>query len=153
MKKITSGLFLFLLLSFLLSATDGFSSVMPDRLIGMNPLKFMELLGPPDSVYPLRGEEEWQDDVVFFYEGEYYLYLYQNRIWQVRMDENSRLSTLGVQPGLSSAQVAENLNMAAEHSGEEWEIYFLAELPYPLRLRVFYREGRAVDFYLYRGDF
>jgi hypothetical protein len=38
--------------------------------------------GPPQSVYAARGQEPWQDDVVFTYsEGDFYLF--KDRVWQV----------------------------------------------------------------------
>ena len=55
-------------------------------LIGMDLASAIEGLGAPQEAYAIRGEELWQDDVVFYYEQHLYLFWFRNRIWQVRLD-------------------------------------------------------------------
>ena len=134
-----------------LAAGEGFFD--PSAFIGTGVSDFIESWGFPDSVYPLRGDEPWQDDVVFYYSRGISFYLFKERVWQVRIDEHSPFSWRGIGPGSRSSEIAGALGKAPIHSESDWEVYFLAEMPFPLRLRVFYEDGQAVDFYLYRGDF
>ncbi len=146
--------FIFLLLFFSPSFADEkeiFSA--PGELLGIDFSQSMEILGSLSKIYPLRGTGAWQDDVVFFYENHIYLYWYNDRVWQVRWDSYAASSFMGIDPGSSSFEISGILELQPSSKGADWEIYFLKELPHPLRLRFFYDEDKAVDFYLYRGAF
>jgi hypothetical protein len=55
----------------------------PTASIGMDPGSAFAAFGAPQEVYPFRGVEAWQDNVVFFYPDFSYLFWYENRVWQV----------------------------------------------------------------------
>jgi hypothetical protein len=51
-------------------------------LLGLSVKEVVGEFGPPDAVYPVRGKEQWQDDVVFQYPGIDF-YLFGNHVWQI----------------------------------------------------------------------
>jgi len=53
-------------------------------LIGLRLPELIERFGTPKTVFAARGNELWQDDVVFQYdEGDFYIY--RDRVWQVKL--------------------------------------------------------------------
>ncbi|GHV88329.1 hypothetical protein AGMMS50267_06890 [Spirochaetia bacterium] len=54
----------------------------PLDFVGLTLEELVGRLGLPKSVYAVRGQEEWQDDVVFAY-GDKEFYFYKDRVWQV----------------------------------------------------------------------
>lgn len=125
----------------------------PAALLGWTLEEAFEKLGPPMNVLPLRGEQEWQDDVVFHYGSGLSLFWFQDRVWQVRIDSSFSGNFMDLKIGLSPEEVSRILERPPASSGEDWEVYFLPGYDFPLGLQVFYRENQAVDYYLYRGDF
>ena len=125
----------------------------PAGMIGMTLEQAAAALGNPSRVYASRGEEPWQDDVVFVYDGHVSLYWYQNRVWQVRFDPGYEGSAGGLRIGMVREQVSRTLGIPPASSEEDGEVFVLSRRGIPLRLQVFYREGRVYDVYLYRGDF
>jgi hypothetical protein len=108
--------------------------------------------GAPDEVLAHRGEEPWHDDVVFYYDRHFYLFWFQNRVWQLRVDHRYQGSFLD----LTMGQSEESVRMSLGEPLAELEaslIYQLAEIGYPVRLRLVFRDGRLSDAYLYRADF
>ncbi|MDR3146416.1 MAG: hypothetical protein LBU21_09065, partial [Treponema sp.] len=62
-----------------LSAQEG-DEVDPASRIGLSLDELVAGRGVPESVYAVRGGEDWQDDVVFVYpDGDYYIY--RDRVW------------------------------------------------------------------------
>ncbi|MDR1106759.1 MAG: hypothetical protein LBL44_10420 [Treponema sp.] len=51
-------------------------------LIGFTLENLIGRFGPPKSVYAVRGNAEWQDDVVFVYDAAD-CYIFKDRVWQV----------------------------------------------------------------------
>jgi hypothetical protein len=134
------------------------------RLIGLVPSEAFAALGAPAEVFAHRGAEGWQDDVVFYYATNLYLFWYQSRVWQVRADERFAGSFLGLRMGWTREQVVAGISRPFQELPDS--IVFLlpdasllpgpagrAQGAYPLRLRAFFRDGRLSDLYLYRGDF
>lgn len=122
----------------------------PDDCLGMPLQEVFDTCGVPSEVFPLRGEEPWQDDVVFRYAADYSLFIFRDRVWQVRVWESGSLA--GVALGASRAEV---LDILGEPAGEvDGSLVFsLPSKDYPVRLRVIFNDDLVSDIYLYRADF
>jgi hypothetical protein len=120
-------------------------------LVGLTLAEALERFGAPAEVSAVRGEEAWQDDVVFFYPQHLYLFWYQNRVWQVRLDALYEGGFLGLAMGASRSAVRQALGAPMKEL-EDSVVYQLEERGYPVRLRLYFEEERLVDLYCYRGD-
>ena len=119
----------------------------PAEIVGLTLMSVYARYGIPESVYAVRGAEEWQDDVVFVYQ-DWDLYIFRDRVWQVGLK-----SALGINLGDSAGMVFLML-------GEEVQVfdgYLLYSLPprsWPLQLRLDLDEaGKVTAIYVYRSDF
>jgi hypothetical protein len=121
-------------------------------LLGMSLAEAFETFGLPRQVSPVRGEEPWQDDVVFEYENGLSLFWYRDRVWQVRFGPGFRGSFSRFIMGSSRQDVLSALGEPL-HREDDWFLYHFAGQGYPLRLRLFFGEEGLEDAYLYRGDF
>ena len=122
-------------------------AVKESAYIGMKLDELIARYGPPRSVYAGRGQELWQDDVVFVYDqGDFYIF--RDRVWQAGLK-----SAYGVSVGDFKPAVALILGDKAADQGD----YILFPLPpagWPLMLRVnFNAAGRVAAIYIYRPDF
>ncbi|MDR0383524.1 MAG: hypothetical protein LBH50_06010 [Spirochaetaceae bacterium] len=116
------------------------------NFIGMSVAELFENFGPPKAVYPSRGIEVWQDDVVFEYDGVDF-YIYRNRVWQLCLDAGA-----GISKGDPRAAVLLALGGAARDN----EKYILGRLPntsWPLEWRFNIENGKVSAIYLYRMDY
>ena len=123
-------------------------------LVGLTLPEAFQLFGAPEQVFAARGQESWQDDVVFYYPGHLYLFWYQNRVWQARVDEHHAggfLASGGLAMGRSREEVLGLLGPPMRELGESL-VYHLEDRGYPVRLRLYFREGLLADAYCYRGD-
>ena len=103
-------------------------------------------LGPPQSVSAARGDERWQDDVVFLYnEGDFYIY--QDRVWQIGLK-----SAYGMRIGDSRAVALLVLGANARDEGD-YMLYSFPGNAWPISLRVNFSEGRISAIFLYRPDY
>jgi hypothetical protein len=153
---------LFLLLSFPLSAEEVLQEKPIQReiiedwdilsFLGMEPEEAVETLGAPWQVYPYRGKEDWQDNVIFFYSNRLYLFWYNNRVWQVRLDKEYSGSVFDFSMGAEREKILELLGKPFAED-ELSIIYFLPDQGYPVKMRLFFKDNCLSDFYLYRGDF
>jgi hypothetical protein len=119
----------------------------PASLIGLTLGEALAWFGPPQSVHPVRGLEEWQDDVVFVYRDRD-VYIYRDRVWQLGLKE-----AYGIRAGDPRGAVFLMLGDTAEaHPG-----YVLADLPgraWPLTIRVnLDSAGKVLGLFIYRSDF
>lgn len=121
------------------------------ELVGLTLAEALERLGAPAEVSAVRGEEAWQDDVVFFYPQHLYLFWYQNRVWQVRLDARYEGRFRGLAMGASRGEVVEALGAPMKELPDS-VVYQLEERGYPVRLRLHFEEERLVDLYCYRAD-
>ena len=64
----------------------------PISVIGYSLGDLIARYGIPKSVYPVRGRQEWQDDVVFVYDS-FDLYIYKDRVWQAGVREIRGIKT------------------------------------------------------------
>jgi hypothetical protein len=118
----------------------------PALLIGYSLADLIRRFGVPRSVYPVRGVEEWADDVVFVYdEGDFYII--KDRVWQVGLK-----SAYQVKAGDSWSTVSYNLGQALS-SGWDYVVFPLRGQSWPLALRCnFDSEGRVTVIFIYRSD-
>jgi hypothetical protein len=115
--------------------------------VGMRLADLIERFGPPGTVISARGNEIWQDDVVFQY-GEGDFYIYRDRVWQVRL-----ASTHGVSNGDSKSAAMMVLGNTAEDRGDHLLLPITGR-DWPLMLRVnFNNTGHVSAIYIYRPDF
>jgi hypothetical protein len=111
-----------------------------------------ERFGVPAEVRSVRGDEPWQDDVVFRYDHGMSLFWFRQRVWQVRFDKGFTGSFLDLSLGASRARTVELLGHPFYSEGD-WLLYHFAGDGFPVRLRLFFGDGGLEDAYLYRGDF
>lgn len=125
----------------------------PSVILGMSPGEAIKRLGAPQRVYALRGSEAWQDDVVFDYGDGLSLFLFADRVWQVRIAEPYPLPILGFILGGTRKDIAEALGFPAVpmEGDPEW---MLAGEAWPVRLRALPgKDGSIRELYVYRADF
>jgi hypothetical protein len=123
-------------------------------LVGLTLAEALGRLGAPERVFCARGPESWQDDVVFYYPAHLYLFWYQDRVWQARVDERHTGGFLA-SPALAMGARREDALAVLGPPLRELEdslVYHLEDRGYPVRLRLYFREGRLADAYCYRGD-
>ena len=135
------------------------AQVQAENLLGLTPPEVFEKLGAPESVYPLRGRAHWQDDVIFYYSSNLYVFFFDNRVWQIRCDHRSKDKVLGVTPGMKKSAIRGVLGKPY-HSEDSEDIYLnpagitRADKGFPVRLRLIYdKDNNLFDIYLYRGDY
>ena len=124
----------------------------PVRYLGMNLEDALEEPGPPESIYPFRGDTPKQDTVVFYYPEHVYLYWFDDRVWQVRFDHRFEGPVMGIRFGYGRSEVKGLLGRPA-YSDEESLVFELDGTPFPVRVRIFFLEDGVHDIYIYRGDF
>ena len=119
----------------------------PLSFVGMQLAELIEKFGPPRTVSTARGNEFWQDDVVFQYaEGDFYIF--RDRVWQVKLP-----SACGISLRDSRAVALLVLGNEVQDRGD----HLLLPLPavgWPLMLRVnFNSVGLVAAIFIYRPDF
>jgi len=124
-------------------------------LVGMMMADLLERFGPPRSVIAERGNEVWQDDVVFQYNGADF-YVYRDRIWQVKI-----ASTHGISNGDRKSAVlivlGNSLPGSATEDRGDHLIMSVAGNNWPLMIRINFsnstNSGVVTAIYIYRSDF
>jgi hypothetical protein len=119
----------------------------PASLIGLSLENLLSRFGVPQAVYAVRGDREWQDDVVFVYaEGDFYIY--KDRVWQIKLK-----AAYGIR--LGDPRPAVFLTLGEE--AEDFENFVVLSLPskgWPLAFRVNLDDSGFVSaLYVYRPDF
>jgi hypothetical protein len=119
----------------------------PAALVGLTLEGLLSQAGFPQTVHTARGEEEWQDDVVFAYDRADF-YIYKDRVWQIGLK-----AAYGVKLGDSRPEVSLILGEGAEN----FEDHILFPLPskgWPLALRVNVNgSGLVSALFVYRSGF
>jgi hypothetical protein len=107
----------------------------------------IERFGVPKTVIAARGNELWQDDVIFRYDdGDFYICI--DRVWQV-----SFTSALGISNKDRKAAVLLVLGNNADDRGDH-VLLQISGMDWPLMLRVNFNNSQQVSaIYLYRPDF
>ena len=118
----------------------------PFSFVGMTLGEMIERFGIPRSVYTARGDEEWQDDVVFVYdEGDFYIF--RDRVWQIGVT-----AVYGIRTGDVKAVAMLVLGEGAQDMGD-YILFTLHGFAWPLSLRVSISNDRIAAIYIYRPDF
>jgi hypothetical protein len=119
----------------------------PASFIGLSLENLLSRFGVPQAVYAARGNEAWQDDVVFMY-GDAGFYVFKDRVWQIQVK-----AAYGVKTGDPRPAVSLTLGEGAE----EFADHIILSLPsrgWPLALRVnLNASGFVSAVYVYRPDF
>jgi uncharacterized SAM-binding protein YcdF (DUF218 family) len=119
-----------------------------DEIISNIGLRLEDLFlrfGAPKTVHSARGDEDWQDDVVFFF---FLLdfYIYRDRVWQIGLK-----SGYGIKIGDAKAAALAALADKAQDEGD-YLLYPLTGGAWPLSLRVNFTAGRISGIFVYRTD-
>jgi uncharacterized membrane protein len=154
MNKIVAVTALFIIQALVVqAAADPVLPWSPSVMLGMSPGDAIEHLGAPSRVYAVRGPEAWQDDVVFEYGDGLSLFLFADRVWQVRIVEPYPLPVFGFILGGTRDAISEALGVPAVvmNGDPEW---MLAGESWPVRLRAIPGEDGSIrELYVYRADF
>jgi hypothetical protein len=124
----------------------------PAPLLDLTLEEAWKRLGPPRRILAVRGNEPWQDDVVFEYGDGLSVYWYRDRLWQIRLSAGYGGSCFGFFLG-DPADKALSL-LGTPDRGEsgilEWRLPWRG---YPAKLRLVTRDGAITEAYVYRSDF
>jgi hypothetical protein len=123
----------------------------PSAMLGLTLADALSRLGAPSSVAAVRGGEAWQDDVAFIYASGYTLFLYGDRLWQLRFAAPYAGSIYGLFLGDTADKACSLLGQPFE-SGQGFLEYRMPGKAFPVRLRLILGDGRVADAYLYRAD-
>jgi len=115
-------------------------------IIGLNIEELFQRFGAPQKVLAARGEENWQDDVVFVY-ADKELYIFRDRVWQIGLK-----SGYGVKTGDPKAAAVLAFSDKAQDQGD-YLIYPLSGGAWPMALRVNFSAGKISGMFVYRTDF
>lgn len=119
----------------------------PASYVGFTLEMINDRLGMPVSVYAVRGDEAWQDDVVFMY-PDIELYIFKDRVWQI-----SPASAYNMEIGDSIEQVKSIMGEPLVAT-EQFLLYRLPSQAWPVMFRInLNQEKKAASFYIYRADF
>jgi hypothetical protein len=121
-------------------------------ILGTSLEEAFQSFGVPQRVSSARGEEPWQDDVVFEYADGFSLFWYKDRVWQLRFGPGFHENFRDAGMGSSMEELLAVLGKPF-HAEDSWLLYQFAGEGYPLRLRLFFGEAGLEDIYIYRGDF
>ncbi len=124
----------------------------PASLLGLTLADSFSRFGAPSSVGAVRGEAAWQDDVAFLYPKGYTLFVFGDRVWQLRFTKPYSGSIYGLFLGDGSDKALSILGQPFE-SGPSYFLYRMPYKSYPVRLRLAIQENKIVEAYLYRADF
>lgn len=120
--------------------------------LGWSPSEALNWMGSPMSLFVYRGPTKSEDNVVFYYPDHVYLFWFQDRVWQVRVDERWTGEIDGVVMGMTldsiTALWGDPINDWDEHP-----TWTLPDRGYPVRIRLYFDgDGLLNDIYVYRGD-
>ena len=118
----------------------------PFSFIGMKLEDMFRRFGPPKSVYAARGDQPWQDDIVFVYDaGDFYIF--RDRIWQVGVK-----SVFGIKIGDVKAVALLVFGDNVRDEGD-YLLYNITGGGWPVSIRVNFSSGRVSNIFVYRPDF
>lgn len=123
----------------------------PTPWLGLSSNEASGRLGLPLETENLFGEASLGAGTVERFGGGLSLYLYEDRLWQIRFAEGYLGSVYGIFVGDPAEKVVSTLGTPWSVSGQVL-MYRLAWRGYPVRLRIVVTDGKASDIYLYRAD-
>lgn len=118
----------------------------PFSFIGMRLSEMVSRFGAPRSVSVARGDEPFQDDVVFAYDA-FDFFVFHDRVWKVGLR-----SFFGLRTGDARAAALLVLGESARGAGD----YLLHNIPggvWPVSLRVDFSGDRISSIFIFRPDF
>ena len=118
-------------------------------LVGLRLNDLVSRFGVPNSVYVARGDEAWQDDVVFSYtQGSFFIH--RDRVWQVSLD-----SVPGMKVGDPAAVANLVFGDTARNNGRFFirQLQVPMEIGWPVAIRVNLENGRIAAIFVYRTDY
>lgn len=110
----------------------------------------------PSEIFPNRGVEADEDHVVFYYKNGVYLFLHNDRVWQVRYDRNFESSFKDLKMGQLRGEILIRFlesELIPISTGEDHLTFQWDDSPYPVRMKLYFSEGILDDLYVYRADF
>ena len=110
----------------------------------------------PSAIYPNRGIESDEDNVVFYYSNGFYLFLFDNRVWQIRFDQTFKEEILKIKMGILRSEIlSEKLDagLIPISTGEDFVTFEIIDSPYPVRMKLYFTDDKLDDLYIYRADF
>jgi hypothetical protein len=115
--------------------------------VGMTLADLFDSFGVPKTVLAARGNEYWQDDVVFQYnEGDFFIH--RDRVWQVMLP-----AACGIANRDRKAAVLLTLGNSAQDRGDH-VLFPISGKGWPLMLRVnISNSGQVSAIYIYRPDY
>lgn len=120
--------------------------------LGWSPAEAFSWMGSPMSLFAYRGSSQSEDNVVFYYPDHKYLFWFQDRVWQVRVDERWNGEIDGVGMGMSMNSIV-SLWGPPINDRDEHPTWTLPDRGYPVRIRLYFDGAdRLNDIYIYRGD-
>ena len=115
--------------------------------IGMTLEQLIERFGVPRTVVAARGNETWQDDVVFQY-ADADFFIHRDRVWQAKFSTACGISTRD-----RKAAVMLLLGNTAEDKGDH-ALLSIPDKDWPTMIRVnFNNSGQVISIFIYRSDF
>ncbi|MDR0552057.1 MAG: hypothetical protein LBG72_08600 [Spirochaetaceae bacterium] len=117
----------------------------PFELLTLHLPELFARFGAPSAVYAVRGEHEWQDDVVLEYPGVDF-YIYKDQVWQVGLEKA---------PGISKGDPERTIALVfkeASHEKERVTVIF-NDRPQPAAMRFIIKNGKISAIYLYRVNY
>lgn len=120
--------------------------------LGMSPEEAYRMYGPPSYIYIEDGPASWQDDIVFYYSDNSYMYWFNSRVWQIRFDNRHRDPVFGVRMGTNMEAARAALGKPLSSSATEL-LYPVGELDFPVRAKFVFSTEGLINVYIYRSDF
>jgi len=141
---------------FSLMTVGAFDRTEPQSLLGMTIENLFEADVVPLDISPQRGVEADEDNVLFFYGEGFSLFLFKNRVWQVRYDKRSSLLPEGLLMEETRDSVLARFleeDLVPLSTGGDYITFQLRDTPWPIRMTLYFDEDKLDDVYVYRADF
>ncbi len=123
------------------------SEIDPASYVGFTLEMINNQLGMPASVHAVRGDEAWQDDVVFIY-PDIEVYIFKDRVWQI-----CPVSVYNMKIGDSIEQIKSIMGEPLVAT-EQFFLYRLPSQAWPMMFRInLNQDEKAASFFIYRADF
>ena len=120
-------------------------------MLGWTPEEAYAWLGAPEALFPFT-DESGDDCVVLYFPDHSYLFWYDDRVWQVRVDQRWEGTVDGVSMGAMRDEV-EDLWGPPINDFDDNPTWTLPDRGYPVRVRLYFDEAdRLADLYVYRSD-
>jgi hypothetical protein len=123
------------------------------KVLGFTIHQAIDKFGVPNEVFPFRASEAWMDTVVFYWSNDhFYLFFWDNRVWQIRFDKRFKDPIMNIEIGMNKSELISRLGQNFV-SVENQIFYKLPFLGYPCELRLAFEKDILNDIYIFRSDF